>query len=111
MKGFAKSMPEEIDLDKMKDFGMAFANLQDTAKEFVANMTIVANPVAAQTTAGMVDAQRSVGSSNTGGANTANIVNAPVTNANRSEVHNYGTKPLNDVFLAYDHRFQGKQHG
>ena len=111
MDGFTDSMPGMLEIGKMKLFGMAFADLQDTAKEFVANMTIVANPVAAQTTAGMVDAQRSVGSSNTGGANTANIVNAPVTNANRSEVHNYGTKPLNDVFLAYDKKFQGKDHG
>jgi len=111
MDGFTDSMPGMLEIGKMKLFGMAFADLQDTAKDFVANMTIVANPVAAQTTAGMVDAQRSVGSSNTGGANTANIVNAPVTNANRSEVHNYGTKPLNDVFLAYDKKFQGKDHG
>jgi len=111
MDGFTDSMPGMLEIGKMKLFGMAFADLQDTAKEFVANMTIVANPVATQTTAGMVDAQRSVGSSNTGGANTANIVNAPVTNANRSEVHNYGTKPLNDVFLAYDKKFQGKDHG
>lgn len=111
MDGFTDSMPGLVDIGKMKLFGMAFADLQDTAKDFVANMTIVANPVAAQTTAAMTDAQRQVGSSNTGGANTANIVNAPVTNANRSEVHNYGTKPLNDVFLAYDKKFQGKDHG
>lgn len=111
MKGFAKSMPEEIDLDKMKDFGMAFANLQDTAKEFVANMTIVANPVAVASSAAMNEAQRSVGSSNTGGVSNANIVNAPVTNANKSIQNSYGKKPLNDTFLAYDHRFQGKQHG
>ena len=111
MDGFTDSMPGVLELGKMKLFGMAFADLQDTAKDFVANMTIVANPVAAQTTAAMTDAQRQVGSASTGGANTANIVNAPVTNANRSEVHNYGTKPLNDVFLAYDKKFQGKDHG
>jgi hypothetical protein len=111
MDGFTDSMPGVLELGKMKLFGMAFADLQDTAKDFVANMTIVANPVAAQTTAAMTDAQRQVGGVGTGGANTANIVNAPVTNANRSEVHNYGTKPLNDVFLAYDKKFQGKDHG
>jgi hypothetical protein len=111
MDGFTDSMPGALDLGKMKLFGMAFADLQDTAKEFVANMTIVANPVAVASSAAMNEAQRSVGSSNTGGASTANIVNAPVTNANKSIQNSYGKKPLNDVFLAYDHRFQGKQHG
>jgi len=111
MDGFTDSMPGMLEIGKMKLFGMAFADLQDTAKEFVANMTIVANPVAVASSAAMNEAQRSVGSSNTGGVSNANIVNAPVTNANKSIQNSYGKKPLNDVFLAYDHRFQGKQHG
>ena len=111
MDGFTDSMPGALDIGKMKLFGMAFADLQDTAKDFVANMTIVASPVATQSTAGMIDAQKSIGSDVGGAVSNANIVNAPVTNANKSIHNSYGKKPLNDVFLAYDRTFQGKDHG
>ena len=111
MEGFTDSMPGAFDLGKMKLFGMAFADLQDTAKDFVANMTIVANPVATQTTAAMTDAQRGVGGKLSSGSNTANIVNAPVTNANSSTVHNYGKKPLNDVFIGYDRPWEKFREG
>ena len=105
MDGFTDSMPGMLEIGKMKLFGMAFADLQDTAKDFVANMTIVANPVAAQTTAAMTDAQKSVGSDSGGAVSNANIVNAPTTNANKSIHNSYGKKPLNDVFLAYNAPF------
>tara|TARA_B100001996_G_scaffold350425_1_gene309791 strand:- start:634 stop:2544 length:1911 start_codon:yes stop_codon:yes gene_type:complete len=105
MEGFKDSMPGLVTLGKMKLFGLAFADLQDTAKDFVANMTIVANPVATQSTAGMIDAQRQVGNTTGASNNTANVVNAPVTNANKSIHNSYGKKPLNDVFLAYNAPF------
>ena len=103
MDGFTDSIPGVVALGKMKLFGMAFADLQETAANMVANMTVVANPEVATnvgTTATLVATQGSMPGA-ASGSNTANVVNAPVTNANRTTTNNYGKKPLNDVFLAY----------
>ena len=75
MKGFTDSIPSTFDIGKMAVFGLAFEKLQGTAKDFVQNMTIIADPTAPAQTDNLNDAQRAAGSSSSMGSSTRVAVN------------------------------------
>jgi len=67
MDGFTESMPSAFQIGKMAAFGLSFSALQSTAKDFVKNMTIIADPTAPAQTNTLTEAQRqAIASDNTG---------------------------------------------
>jgi hypothetical protein len=72
MSGFTEAMPSAFEIGKMAAFGLSFSSLQSTAKDFVENMTIIADPTAPAQTNNLNDAQRAAGSSS--GASSSNNI-------------------------------------